>query len=511
MAVIGLDFGNTHSFPSFVLDMDPQTRRGGVEQSLLPAETRYNAGIPTTYYYSQRQGEKFGAAAAAANPVANQRSMLKRHFGETEEIDGKLVDYNDVITRMVEHIVQVANQSMLRNFRTTTNQVSLAYPVTFLHTQVMQLVQLVEKARMEDGTPLQVVGTIHEPAAAALAYLCSVNITRPCNVLIYDLGGGTFDVASVTAFPEGRLYPDGVTRYYEVNGLDGMKLGGAEFDDRMLEMIIARAGVRPGGNRLEMWRRAAEACKIELSSSDSSVPAIYDADGEPLDVEITRRDFEEQIRPLVASTVAMVSDFISRPNIPQPDLILLTGGQSQTPLIMEMLRAALPAYQDRIHIYRPQQAIAFGAARYGVLGSEVVHRRNRYAIGMRDFTNTLSKDEAERNRRYVHILVPEGSDLPTTDAKWQGFGVRVNGDVQTNIFTLNIVEANRTNPDVYQQDEHFNRSMSVEIDFGRIIRDHDPFELLITVDDKDMVRASIRDPQNPGVTASATVRLTNIV
>ena len=150
MAVIGLDFGNTHSFPSFVLDMDPQTRRGGVEQSLLPAETRYNAGIPTTYYYSQRQGEKFGAAAAAANPVANQRSMLKRHFGETEEIDGKLVDYNDVITRMVEHIVQVANQSMLRNFRTTTNQVSLAYPVTFLHTQVMQLVQLVR-----DGQPVR--------------------------------------------------------------------------------------------------------------------------------------------------------------------------------------------------------------------------------------------------------------------------------------------------------------------------------------------------------------------
>ena len=369
---IGIDFGNVNTFPSFIMDMNLQTRRGGTPLSLLPAETGYNAGIPTTYHVAMRAGrlvETLGLPASTASPAKNRRNLLKRRFQKSETIDGHLVKYDEVITKMIEHIVRIANRTMQQNYRQTSNEIALAYPVEFTHAQMQHLINLAEKATLEDGRHVKVAGTIREPAAAALAYLGSIKTTKQdYSVLVYDLGGGTFDVASVSAHLQGNVR-NGSVEYYDVHGFDGAQLGGAEFDEAMLRLFITKSRYTPTGNRYELWRREAENCKISLSDPQTNAvyPELFNADDEPLDVSITRAEYEGAIRPLVQKTVDLTVNLLKQPNIPQPDLILLTGGQSQTPLIQRMLAEALPAYKDKIIIYMPQQAISFGAARFGAL------------------------------------------------------------------------------------------------------------------------------------------------
>lgn len=104
MAVIGVDFGNCNSFPCYIEGMDENTRRGGTEFDLVPREDRYRCGIPTTFFYSSKDNtEYFGMEAKLKKPLSNQRNLLKRKINTTEIINGKLISYNDVISKMIQH------------------------------------------------------------------------------------------------------------------------------------------------------------------------------------------------------------------------------------------------------------------------------------------------------------------------------------------------------------------------------------------------------------------------
>jgi len=498
MAIIGIDFGNVNSFPAYVRDMNEKTRTGGTELSLLPADPAYIAGIPTSFFYSRKLGERYGKIAATSSPKANRRNLLKTRFRTSEEIDGRMIEYDQVITKMIEHIVHLANDTMQKNYMTTSNEIALSYPVHFTMAQVMHLVQLAEEARMPDGTPVKVVGTIREPAAAALAYLGSLPHPRDkYNVLVYDLGGGTFDVASVTVHVKGN-WINNTLEYYDLVDMDGLKdVGGSKFDEAMFNLFVRKTGVTPSPRRAADWLLAAEDAKRDLSTQDVVVPMLEDDYGEPYDLSVTREEFENEVRGLIQRTIACTVNLARKPNVPKPDMILLTGGQSQMPLIMQMLREAFPDYDDQsIIIYKPQQAIAYGAARYGVMETEpyqkprkdeptqLLHQRTRFDIGVADIYDS-------RGRKYVDVLIPAGTEIPTAQDRWISYSLAESR--RTDLTP--IVEANRSDPDLYDP-EHFSGRIDLVLDFGETKPAGYQVDLCLYVDRMGQLQAIVRDSRN---------------
>lgn len=517
MAVIGIDFGNVNSFPAFIMDLDERTLRGGTELTLLPAESRYNAGIPTTYFYSKRRGELYGTAAATATPLANRVNLLKRKFTQKMIIDGRTVVLDDVITGMIEHIVRVANQTMQQNYRMTTNEIALAYPVEFLHSQLMHLVTLAQKATLEDGRHVKVTGTIREPAAAALAYLGSQPLTRQdYNVLVYDLGGGTFDISSVTAHLKTPI-SNGVIDHYDVLGMDGLKIGGWEFDEAMYELFAKKTKERPGENRKDAWMIEAERVKIALSNQEEEYLNLSDLKGEPYDINITRTEYEKAVQSLVDQTITCVESLLARPGIPEPDLILLTGGQSQMPMIQRTLAERLPRFSQRIQVFKPQHAIAFGAARYGILEPPVpekkvpfpvpydpernkVIRRTMFDIGLRGVRDSNGVAR-------VDTIIPSGTMLPTGNPNaWRTYGIGSSRRYDHSI----VVEAKKINPDIYNQEGDYNEITAATLDFGREMPEGTRVEICLYVDNTNLLHLYERDPRNPGEVKEAFYNLKNL-
>ena len=170
--IIGLDFGNYNSFTCFILNFDADTRLGGTVYDLLPA--KQVEGIPSVYFYSKRIGKVLvgeNAVRTIAVPLQNRLRYLKRHLGEEIELDGKTISYDQAITEVIQHCIRSANKFLHAGWQISTNLVSLSYPATYTCAQRQRLIELVENSTLDDGTKVEVYGTIAEPAAAALDYL----------------------------------------------------------------------------------------------------------------------------------------------------------------------------------------------------------------------------------------------------------------------------------------------------------------------------------------------------
>ena len=232
MAIIGIDFGNYNTFPCFISDFDPGTRMGGTVHDLLPSGLQ--DGIPSVFYYSKKVGVLCGeeAVRTRARPVSNRIRNLKRHLGDSITLDDRTISYGEAITSVIQHCVRRANEQLHAGWQMTTNQISLSYPASYTSAQLQRLIELAEQATLADGTPVKVVGTIREPAAAALDYLAEHAQTKEeTTVLTYDLGGGTFDLALVAAYPGGRENREGGIYYYDTIAHGGLSnVGGTEFD-----------------------------------------------------------------------------------------------------------------------------------------------------------------------------------------------------------------------------------------------------------------------------------------
>jgi len=220
---------------------------------------------------------------------------------------------------------------------------------------------------------LDVVRIINEPTAAALAYEGEHRQRK--NVLVYDLGGGTFDVSVV------RVEQDVV----EVLASHGNnQLGGDDFDAKILEHLVdwlkRERGADPTQDRRAMARlvRAAETAKIRLSDAPfARVDEEYllERDGNPvhLSLELDRLDFEAMIEPYVAETLEAVHIALDGAGLTVSDLdeVLLVGGSTRTPLIQRRLEAAL-GLQPRGEL-DPELCVATGAAiQAAVIGGERV-------------------------------------------------------------------------------------------------------------------------------------------
>jgi len=219
---------------------------------------------------------------------------------------------------------------------------------------------------------LEVKRIINEPTAAALAY--GMDKENEQKVMVYDLGGGTFDVSLLSI-------GDGTIEVLATAGNN--RLGGDDFDERIVNWMVQEfkkdQGVDLAGDRMAMQRlkEAAEKAKIELSgvtSSNINLPYIFaDANGSRhLDLTLTRAKFDELTRDLVEATTGPVRQVLSDSGVSANEIarVLLVGGSSRIPAVQEAVKKITG--KEGFKGINPDECVAMGAAiQGGVLGGEV--------------------------------------------------------------------------------------------------------------------------------------------
>ena len=500
--MIGCDYGNYYFQAMVIQNINTETLRGGTPLTLCDTSSPDPNGIPSAFFYSSKRNNGqpvCGYAATTQRPLSNVVRYLKRNMRGSVTLDSKTFTYAEMITQTIQHCIREANRQLHAQTQTKSNEIGLSYPASFSARDREYLISLAEKATLEDGTPVKVVGTITEPAAAALDYLAEHPGAKPetC-VMAYDLGAGTFDLSVVEAFPNGKRYADGTPYYYDVRWTDGLpELGGLEFDKVLRDIMIKKLGFTPKGQKADILMQLAEKTKRELTGQDTVYPSI-EVNDDMVDMEITIDEFNKAAEPLVMKTVKLVKDALLAPNVPEPDLILLTGGASRMRIVQQLLEREIPQYRGRIVSHRPSQAIACGAARFATMEknndfqvgadtpSRAVQQRTTLDLGIRFWDSILDEP-------YIETMIRQGTPIPCSSSVMCCTTVT---DGQK-VMEMGVYEARRSTPNRRQVDSDYENVMPHNYEFGRSVAQGTEVHAQMMIDKDNVLSLKVWEPSNP--------------
>ena len=354
--VIGIDLGTTNSCVAVMEGGEPTVITNQEGARTTPSVVGF-----------AKNGERLVGQLAKRQAVSNPENTIisiKRHMGTNHKVTVEGKDYTpQEISAMILQKIKADAEAYLGE---PVKQAVITVPAYFTDSQ--------RQATKDAGAiaGLEVLRIINEPTAAALAY--GVDKEEDGKVLVFDLGGGTFDVSILEL-------GDGV---FEVLATSGNNhLGGDDFDQRIMNYLIEEfkkeSGIDLSNDKLadQRLKEAAEKAKIELSgvaSTNINLPFITaDATGpKHLDVTLTRAKFEELTADLVEATIeptrkAMQDAGLSASDI---DKVLLVGGSSRIPAVQEAIKKVLG--KEPTKNVNPDECVAIGAAiQGGVLVGEV--------------------------------------------------------------------------------------------------------------------------------------------
>ena len=354
--IIGIDLGTTNSCVSVM--------EGG-EATVIPNAEGHRT-TPSVVAFS-KTGERMVGQVAKRQAVTNPDrtiSSIKREMGSDYkvEIDGKKYTPQEISAMILQKLKADAEAYLGE----PVTEAVITVPAYFTDAQ--------RQATKDAGkiAGLDVKRIINEPTAAALAY--GLDKETDQKIMVYDLGGGTFDVSVLEI-------GDGVIEVLATAGNN--RLGGDDFDQCITNYLVQEfkksEGIDLSGDRVAMQRlkEAAEKAKIELSgvtSTNINLPYITaDATGpKHLDVTLTRAKFNELTAHLVEKTAGPVRQAMSDAGISASDLtkVLLVGGSSRVPAVQEMVKKLTG--KEGFKGINPDECVAMGAAlQAGVLTGDV--------------------------------------------------------------------------------------------------------------------------------------------
>ncbi|MCQ2372816.1 MAG: molecular chaperone DnaK [Phascolarctobacterium sp.] len=355
--VIGIDLGTTNSVVAVMEGGNPTVITNNESTKLTPSVVGF-----------KKDGSKLVGQMAKRQAVSNpDRTVIsiKRHMGEgayREHIMGK--DYSpEEISAMILQKLKADAEAYLGE---TVTQAVITVPAYFSDSQ--------RQATKDAGkiAGLEVLRIVNEPTAAAFAY--GIDKGEEQTVMVYDLGGGTFDVSILEM-------GDGV---YEVKATNGdTHLGGDDFDKKIMDWMVEefkkQEGIDLSKDKMAMQRirEAAEKAKIELSgvlSTNINLPFITAGEDGPLhlDLDLSRAKFEAMTADLVERTMGPVRQAMSDAGMSasQINKVLLVGGSSRIPAVQAALKQFIGKDPDRG--INPDECVAVGAAiQAGILAGEV--------------------------------------------------------------------------------------------------------------------------------------------
>ena len=355
--IIGIDLGTTNSCVAVM--------EGG-EPVVIP-NAEGNRTTPSVVAFS-KNGERLVGQIAKRQAVTNPENTvisIKRKMGTNEkvDIDGDKFSPQEISAMILQKLKTDAENYLGQK----VTQAVITVPAYFSDSQ--------RQATKDAGkiAGLEVLRIINEPTAAALAFGMDKE-DQDQKIMIYDLGGGTFDVSILDI-------GDGVFEVLATNG--NTRLGGDDFDERIMNYLVDEFkksnGIDLKTDKMAMQRlkEAAEKAKIELSGvqqTQINLPFITaDANGpKHLDITLTRAKFEELISDLIEATKVPVQNALKDAGITAADLhkVLLVGGSTRVPAVQEAVKKITGKEPDKG--INPDECVAIGAAiQGGVLSGDV--------------------------------------------------------------------------------------------------------------------------------------------
>ena len=346
--IIGIDLGTTNSCAAVLEAGVPKVIPNPEGSRTTPSVVAFKKGERIVGEAAKRQ--------ALTNP--NTVSSIKRKMGTAEkvELDGKKYTPEEISAMILSYIKDYAEAYLGEK----VDKAVITVPAYFTDSQR----QATKNAGKIAG--LEVERIINEPTAAALSY--GLEKDEGQVILVYDLGGGTFDVSILEL-------GDGVFEVKATNGNN--RLGGDDFDERIIEYIVKEFkkenGIDLSEDKMAMQRlkEVAEKAKKDLSgmlSTQISAPFIAkDKDGEALhiDMTLTRAKFEDLISDLVEDTLEPVRKAIKDAKMTKKDIdkVILVGGSTRVPLVYDTITKELGKEASRE--VNPDEVVAMGAAIQG--------------------------------------------------------------------------------------------------------------------------------------------------
>ena len=348
--VIGIDLGTTNSCVA--------TLEGG--QAVVIPNSEGSRTTPSVVAFD-KNGERLVGVTAKRQAVTNsERTILsvKREMGTdwNKEIDGDNYTPQEISAFILQKLKSDAEEYLGREVK----QAVITCPAYFTDAQ--------RKATQDAGriAGLEVLRIINEPTAAALAY--GVDKEEDQTILVFDLGGGTFDVSVL------EIYQVDGQPQIEVKATSGdNRLGGDDFDDAIVDWIVAEFKKSSGIDlskdlpAMSRMREAAEKAKTELSGTTSTqvnLPYITSVDGQPehLDLTLSRAKLEDLISGFVARTMGPTRQAIKDSGVKKGsiDKVLLVGGSTRVPAVQKAIEEEVGKAPFRG--INPDEAVAVGAA-----------------------------------------------------------------------------------------------------------------------------------------------------
>ena len=394
--IIGIDLGTTNSCVAVM--------EGGEPQVIANAEG--NRTTPSVVAFA-KDGERLVGATAKRQAVANTDrtiSSIKRHMGSDYKvtIDGKKFTPQEISSMVLGKLKQDAEAFLGEK----VTQAVITVPAYFTDAQ--------RQATKDAGkiAGLDVLRIINEPTAAALAYGLDKDTTNAQKVLIYDLGGGTFDV-SVLELDNGM---------FQVLATCGdNKLGGDDFDKRVADYILDEfkksENIDLSKDKMAMQRivEAAEKAKIELSSlskTNINLPFItVTADGpKSIDIDLTRAKFDSMTSDLVERTMKPLRQALSDAGLSSNDIakVILVGGSTRIPAVVEAVKKATG--KEPYKGINPDECVAIGAAiQGGVLTGDV---KDMVLVDVTPLSLGI-----ETAGGVFTVLIPRNTSIPTSKSQ----------------------------------------------------------------------------------------------
>ena len=356
--IIGIDLGTTNSCVAVM--------EGGEPTVIVNAEGMRTT--PSVVAFS-KDGERLVGDVAKRQAVANPDHTvisIKRDMGSDKKIkiEGKEYTPQEISAMILTKLKNDAEKYL--NGKVT--QAVITVPAYFSDAQ--------RQATKDAGkiAGLEVLRIINEPTAAALAYGIDKDENKQQKVLIYDLGGGTFDVSILEL-------GDGVFEVLATSGNN--RLGGDDFDKKIMDYIVDEfkkaEGIDLSGDKMAMQRikEAAEKAKIDLSGvtkTKINLPFIAMANGAPkhLDMELTRAKFDSLTEDLVQKTIGPMEQAMKDAGLKYSDIakVIMVGGSTRIPAVYDAVKKITG--KEPYKGINPDECVAIGAAiQAGVLAGEV--------------------------------------------------------------------------------------------------------------------------------------------
>lgn len=412
MAVIGIDLGTTNSAVAYLKGEKPE---------IIP-NTEGGRTTPSVFQLSINEEITIGQNAKTAMPGIPDRTAIevKRLMGTDETITVGGESYRPEV--ISAHILTYLKKSAEEYLGEVVTEAVVTVPAYFTDSQ--------RKATQKAGeiAGLKVERIINEPTAAAIAYGLE-NLDKNQHILVYDLGGGTFDVSVVEIF-------EGVV---EVKASAGdNNLGGVDFDNALTDWIIENFKQQEGidlfsiGSPEEINQRKArikleaENIKKSLSSQTNvtiNIPFIAIHNNAPVSVNmsITREEFEALIKDMALKTLVEVDKALedSRLGVTGIDEVLLVGGSTRIPLIQKLVEEKFgkKAKKD----INPDEAVALGAAvQAGIKTGQIDTSKGIMVIDVCPYTlgtEVVRQIGGQTVPGFFDPIIPRNSTIPITESK----------------------------------------------------------------------------------------------